>query len=83
MEISIETVKTNLRDILGVEAAGQFSDFRIKTLLETFESRPDYIECVLQSLCEESLEGSPNEEVVTEEGFVFVDTQEQQVCYKN
>jgi len=75
---NIQTVRNSLRDILGVKAAGRFSDFQIRTLLETFETRPDCVECVLQSLCEESLEGALDEEVVTEEGFVFVDPQQQQ-----
>lgn len=77
---NIQTVRNSLRDILGVKAAGRFSDFQIRTLLETFETRPDCVECVLQSLCEESLEGALDEEVVTEEGFVFVDPQQQQQC---
>lgn len=75
---NIQTVKKSLREILGVKAARRFSDFQIRTLLETFETRPDCVECVLQSLCEESLEEVLDEEVVTEEGFVFVDPQQEQ-----
>ena len=70
-------VKKGLREILGVEAAIRCSDFHIKSLLETFGSRADCVECVLQSLCEESF-GGASEEVVTDEGFVFLDPTEEE-----
>jgi len=72
-------VKKGLREILGVEAAIRCPDFHIKSLLETFGSRADCVECVLQSLCEESFGGAFGE-VVTDEGFVFLDPQEEEKC---
>jgi len=69
-------IKENLREILGVEAARRCSDSQIQSLLDSFESRPDCVEVVLQSLCEQSFEGAFGEEIVTDEGFVFLGDQD-------
>jgi len=69
-------IKQNLREILGVEAARRCPDSQIQALLDSFESRPDCVECVLQSLCEQSFEGAFGEEIVTDEGFVFLGDQD-------
>jgi len=74
-------IKENLREILGVEAAQRCSDSQIQALLDSFESRPDCVECVLQSLCEQSFEGAFGEEIVTDEGFVFLGDQDIEVCH--
>eukprot|EP00090_Calanus_glacialis_P033373 TRINITY_DN5541_c0_g1_i1.p1 TRINITY_DN5541_c0_g1~~TRINITY_DN5541_c0_g1_i1.p1 ORF type:complete len:552 (-),score=162.96 TRINITY_DN5541_c0_g1_i1:165-1820(-) len=73
---NLHQIKENLREILGVEAARRCSDFQIQALLDSFESRPDCVEVVLQSLCEQSFEGAFGEEIVTDEGFVFLGDQD-------
>eukprot|EP00092_Neocalanus_flemingeri_P029932 GFUD01032498.1.p1 GENE.GFUD01032498.1~~GFUD01032498.1.p1 ORF type:complete len:562 (+),score=156.39 GFUD01032498.1:91-1776(+) len=73
-------VGKKLREVLGVEAAKRYTDLEIKTLLETFESRADCVECVVQSLCERSFDREEAfsdrfEETVTDEGFVVLGTE--------
>lgn len=78
---NLHQIKENLREILGVEAARRCSDFQIQALLDSFESRPDCVEVVLQSLCEQSFEGAFGEEIVTDEGFVFLGDQDLERTY--
>jgi len=77
-------IKEKLREVLGVEAAGRCTDRQIRRLWETFQSRPDSVECVVQSLVEQSFERGESfgdtEEVVTDEGFVFLETDQELIC---
>jgi len=74
-------IKEKLREVLGVEAAGRCTDRQIRRLWETFQSRPDSVECVVQSLVEQSFERGESfgdtKEVVTDEGFVFLETDQE------
>jgi len=71
-------IREKLSEILGVEAASNCTDFQIRSLLQTYQGRPDFIECVIQSLCEanfdreEIVTDETFEDIVTDEGFVYI-----------
>jgi len=71
-------IREKLSEILGVEAASNCTDFQIRSLLQIYQGRPDFIECVIQSLCEanfdreEIVTDETFEDIVTDEGFVYI-----------
>jgi len=77
MEENIHNIKSILREILGVPAARLCTDLEIKRLAEVYQSRPDCVEIVVQSLCEQSFEREEeararDTDIVSDEGFVFL-----------
>jgi len=75
---NINKIKATLIEILGYSEARLCSDLDIKTLAETYESRSDCVEIVVQSLCEQSFDRGEEavvdrvEDIVSDEGFVFL-----------
>jgi len=71
-------IREKLSEILGVKAASNCTDFQIRSLLQIYQGRPDFIECVIQSLCEanfdreEIVTDETFEDIVTDEGFVYI-----------
>jgi len=71
-------IRENISEVLGVEASNNCTDFQIRNLLQTYQGRPDIIECVIQSLCEanfdreEIITDETFEDIVTDEGFVYI-----------
>ena len=88
---NISAIRNKLEEILGTQAVRQIHNSEIEKLLDSFEGRPDIVECVIQSICEENFEdieeelpqkeeSAPGEkhwleELITDGGFVFVPQQ--------